>query len=216
MPTPNSKPIGILGGSFDPIHHGHLRMALESCNHLNLDHVRLIPLKTPVHREPMIANEHQRTAMIKRAISGVNELRLDQRELERQTESYTIETLLSLRTEFADQAISLIVGSDSFSTLDTWKDWQQLLRYSHIVIASRHDESNSELNATLQNLLDSKQTHSISDLHQQTHGLIYNLQIPLLDISSSAIRRHTKQQQSLRYLLPDAVIDYIHSEHLYE
>ena len=215
MPTEILKPIGILGGTFDPIHHGHLRVALEAYYHLELDHVRLIPLKTPAHRDAPIANSAQRSEMIKLAVYDVDYLTLDERELNRETNSYTIDTLISLRKEFHSTPLCLLMGQDSFSTLDKWKDWQHLLDYAHIVVASRHQKTNHPFNSTIESLLQSYEILVAQDLHKKSHGMILRMEIPLLDISSSGIRNRIKYQQELSYLLPKQVIDYIQLEKIY-
>ena len=216
MPGNISKAIGILGGTFDPIHHGHLRLAVEACETLSLDHLRFIPLKSPVHRDDTKATAQQRSAMIELAIEGQTNLVLDQREIHRATASYTIETLKSLRTDFPDVAICLLMGKDSFSTLDTWKDWQQLLDYAHIIVASRHQPDNTDLNSAIQRIINSHETQSVKHLHETINGFIYRMTMPLLDISASGIRHKKHSNHSLRYLLPENVINYIHTENLYE
>ena len=210
------KPIGVFGGSFDPIHHGHLRLALEAYYRLNLDHIRLIPLKTPVHRNSPNADSFHRSNMIQKAIDGLESVILDDRELQRDNDSYTIDTLISLREEFPEHPICLLMGRDSFSTLDRWKDWQSLLDYAHIIVASRHQIDKQPFNIAINLLLNSHQTYSVDDLHKNKQGNILRMQIPLLDISSTVIRSALQSQSEVRYLLPNSVIKYIRQEALYD
>ncbi len=210
-----TKPIGILGGTFDPIHHGHLRLALEAYYNLQLAEVRFLPLNNPAHRDQPFANSKQRTAMLKLAIDNVEGLVLDQRELKRDTISYTIDTLHSLRDEFPDTPLCLLMGFDAFAFLDSWKDWRNLLDYSHIIVASRHEGSSSQLNASISNLLNSYEATSIEELHNKNNGLIFNMQISLLNISSSDIRRRIVANEQPRYLVPDSVNHYIQQKKLY-
>ncbi len=210
------KPIGVLGGSFDPIHHGHLRLALEAYYRLKLDHIRLIPLKIPVHRSSPFADGKHRSIMIQKAIDGLEQIILDDRELQREDDSYTIDTLISLREQFPDHPICLLMGRDSFSTLDRWKDWQELLNYAHIIVASRHQIDKQPFNIAINLLLNSHQTYSMDDLHSNTHGKILRMQIPLLDISSTELRSAMQSRSEIRYLVPDSVIEYIHEEALYD
>ena len=213
--TSASNAIGILGGTFDPIHHGHLRLALEAYYQLQLQHVHLIPLYQPVHRHKPRANGDQRSDMIKLAIGHLPMLRLDRRELDRNEASYTIDTLQSLRAEFPQRSLCLLMGRDSFSTLDQWKKWEQLLDYAHIIIASRHLVASKPLKPLLQELLQDHGTQQLEDLHSCLAGHLFELTIPLLDISASEIRDHVHHARALNYLLPTSVIDYIQEQQLY-
>lgn len=135
MNTP--KPIGILGGTFDPVHFGHLRTALELKQILDLQEIKFLPCHTPVHKELPSAHPHHRIAMLQLAIANESGFALDDRELRRATPSYMIETLTSLRQELNDTPLILIMGSDAFTNLPTWKNWQQLLDMAHIAVAIR-------------------------------------------------------------------------------
>lgn len=210
-----SKPIGILGGTFDPVHHGHLRLALEIVSKLDLDEVRLIPLKKPAHRQEPFATEKQRLHMLQLATEGSHDLIADDRELKRDEVSYSIDTLRSLRKEFPDRALCLIVGQDAFSKLDTWKEWQGLLDYAHIIVATRPDGNPVVYNETIADLLQNHETNNINKLHKEKNKLIMQLDIPLLDISSTLIRKNFSDKKDCRYLLPNSVIEYIKQESLY-
>ena len=129
--------IGILGGTFDPIHHGHLRLAVEMREGLGLEELRLIPALQPPHREAPIAGAEDRLAMLEAAVARANALHIDTRELVREGPSYTVDTLLSLRAELPAQPLCLIIGMDAFCYLDTWHRWQDVLELAHIGIARR-------------------------------------------------------------------------------
>ncbi|MGH8120697.1 MAG: nicotinate (nicotinamide) nucleotide adenylyltransferase, partial [Gammaproteobacteria bacterium] len=131
------KPIGILGGTFDPVHHGHLRLAIECCERLALAEVRLVPLRVPPHRKPPRASPEHRLAMLKLAAENKNNLIVDDSELRRKTISYTIDTVSTLRKSSGRTPLCLLLGTDAFNMLHTWHRWQALLDYVHVVIAER-------------------------------------------------------------------------------
>lgn len=207
--------IGILGGTFDPIHFGHLRIGLELLQDLSLDELRFIPAYQPPHRGTPTASGDQRLQMLRVATSDMPRCVIDEREYHRQGRSYTIDTLLSLRQELGnDIAIALIVGSDSFQSLDTWHRWTELIKHTHIVIACRPGWQNIETSAVGRQLA----THFISDpslLKKKSSGYVLPWNVTQLAISATAIRAMIKQNKSPRFLLPDSVLDIINSQQLY-
>ncbi|MGQ0657409.1 MAG: nicotinate-nucleotide adenylyltransferase [Chromatiales bacterium] len=209
------KPIGILGGSFDPVHNGHLRMAIEVLEALDLDHVRLVPLLQPNGAKAPVAPGMLRLRMLEAAVAGETRLRVDDRELRRGGISYTVDTLESLREEFADQSICLILGMDAFEGLTAWKHWQRLPTLSHLVIVDRPGArmpDSPELNA----LLAAAGTDEFSHLHADRCGRMLILDISPLDISSTQIRARLARGRSVRYLAPEAVVDFIHRHSMYQ
>jgi nicotinate-nucleotide adenylyltransferase len=207
--------IGILGGTFDPIHHGHLRLALEASEQLDLDQVRLIPVNIPPHRTPPVASPVHRRAMIELAINNVPGLCIDLREIESDEISYTINTLKSLRQEFNDDALCLIVGRDAFNKIDSWKDWQELLNYAHIIVANRPGELTDELSSKLINWIEMYQTDDHALLQNSLSGYIYFIDIPMLDISSSMIRQSYSEHKAVDDLLPSPTLTFIKDNELY-
>ena len=131
------KPIGILGGTFDPVHNGHLRMAIEVMELCALDEVRLTPLHTPPHRLLPNTTPQHRLAMLSHAVKEVQGLRIDERELQRAGVSFTVDTLRSLREELGNKPLCLIMGMDAFQGLNTWHEWTSLVDLAHIIVASR-------------------------------------------------------------------------------
>ena len=129
--------IGILGGTFDPVHCGHLRLALEIREQLSLDTVRLLPASSPRLREKPRADGLQRLELLTAAVDGVPGLEVDARELDRDGPTYTVDTLESLRQEFPDTALVFILGMDSFQSLDRWHRWQELPGLAHLAVAHR-------------------------------------------------------------------------------
>ncbi|CAG0972542.1 nicotinate-nucleotide adenylyltransferase [Methylophilaceae bacterium] len=217
--APAGRPlVGILGGTFDPIHYGHLRMAEELADILSLDTVRFIPAATPPHRQQPGTIAAHRAAMVGLAVAGNPRFIMDERELHRDGVSYTIDTIISLREELGKEtAICLIMGSDAFVRLDTWHRWSELLDYCHLVLVQRPNMASLQENlpVALQAVLQDHATPDPSTLRSSSAGRISVQQIAALDISATAIREDLLNRHSPRYLLPDSVIDYIHCHRLY-
>ncbi|MBY0377433.1 MAG: nicotinate-nucleotide adenylyltransferase [Gammaproteobacteria bacterium] len=208
------KPIGLLGGAFDPIHYGHLRLALDFLQILDLKEVRFIPCKSPVLKEATLATPEQRLALLRLAITPVPQFRIDDREIKRDSPSYMIETVKSLRKEFSNTPLCLLLGSDAFLKLDEWKEWQKLLDYVHIVVGLRAGTP-FLLNEVLSDFISQHQLNDTEDLHQQLHGGIYIQNISQLTISASDIRSQIAAHLDVRFLLPDNVYQYIQQHQLY-
>ena len=210
--------VGILGGTFDPVHFGHLRMAQELLHALNLSEVRFIPSASPPHRDtPNTAASH-RAAMVRLAIEDNPQFSLDERELKRDGFSYTMDTLVSMREELGDNvSLCLLMGSDAFLGLPSWHRWDELLTLSHIVVAHRPHitPSPAHMASPLKAQWEQSATTRIRDLTEKNAGHIYMQRITPLDISATQIRQDLNQHTNPRYLMPDAVIDYIHTHQLF-
>jgi nicotinate-nucleotide adenylyltransferase len=216
----NNKAIGILGGTFDPIHYGHLRLAEEMLELANLNQIRIIPAGTPPHRDaPQVSAQH-RSAMVRLAIADQPAFVLDAREVERVGKCYTVDTLRELRAELGtDQPLCLLMGGDAFFQLDTWHEWEHLFGLAHIVVGYRPGFTLEDLIHTAAPELRRhyQQRLCTADvLSQQPAGGIAELAIPKLEISATLIRSRVAENRSIRYLLPNAVADYIHQHHLYK
>lgn len=212
------KPIGIFGGTFDPVHFGHLRPALELKEQLGLESVHLVPCHIPPHRGEPHATAAQRRAMLELAIAGEPGLLLDGRELARPGPSYMVDTLRSLRAEFgATRPLCLIIGGDAFLGLPSWYHWQELIRLAHIVVAHRPgwvlDEAS--LNGALRQLLQQHQLLEASQLCAAPAGGVLLHSVTPLAISATGIRQQVAAGGSARYLLPQPVWDYIRQHNLY-
>lgn len=216
-PHPSPPPIGILGGTFNPIHFGHLRMAQELGEGLELAEVRLIPAGIPPHRDQPAISAQQRLEMVRLGLGDNPLLRLDKREIFKQTPCYTTETLAELRRELgSEQPLCLLMGADAFRGLPTWYHWRELFDLAHIVVAHRPGFNWAEgLPGELHEELKKRLYHDVKILHRATAGTIVNHPVTALDISSTRIRALLRQGLSLRYLLPDAVSDYIFANNLY-
>jgi nicotinate-nucleotide adenylyltransferase len=216
------KLIGILGGTFDPIHFGHLRMAQELTNALGLNEVRFVPSANPPHRDAPTASAVHRAAMARLAIENNAAFVLDECELERfilsGSPSYTIDTLHMLRTQLeADTTLCLLMGSDAFMGLASWRRWEELLGLCHIVVAHRPsaEPQPDSMPAALQACWKKSFTADIDNLRSKSAGHILLQHITPLDISASAIRLGLGRNDSPRYLMPDEVISYIEAYQLY-
>ena len=210
--------IGVMGGTFDPIHFGHLRMAQELSDALQLDEVRFIPAATPPHRNQPASSAQHRAEMVKLAIADNPQFKLDTSELERNGASYTIDTLTSLREGTGPKAsLYLLLGSDAFLGLPSWHRWQEILKLCHIVVAHRPHSAPDKHNMPepLQDVFAKQQAQNVSELAQQPSGKIWLQHITALDISATHIREQFKSSASTRYLMPDSVIKYIEQQQLY-
>ena len=206
-----------MGGTFDPIHFGHLRLAEEMAQHLALDAVRFTPAAQPPHRTAPLASDVHREAMVRLAIADNPRFSLDRRELERSGPSYMFDTLNGLRNELGNAAqLYLLLGADAFLGLTNWYRWQALFDLSHIAVAHRPgfalDSDTTPMPPELQH---EWQKRFRTQKDDTASGNIFACEITALDISASAIRHAYQYNNSPRYLLPDSVLGYIHENSLY-
>lgn len=204
----------ILGGTFDPIHVGHLRAALELRERLQLTEVRLVPCHWPPHRGQPGASSEQRLAMVQAAVADEPGLAADDRELRRAGPSYSIDTLAELRAELgAAVALSLIVGADAFAGLDSWHRWQELPTLAHLVVIDRPGFELPRAGAVY-DFWQARQ-RAPARLATTAAGGVSLVRLPPLPVSATAIRAAIAAGRSPRWLLPDPVWDYIRRERLY-
>jgi nicotinate-nucleotide adenylyltransferase len=195
------KPIAILGGTFDPVHLGHLRVAWEAAEALDAQ-VCLMPAHLPPHRPAPVANAPQRVRMLEAALAGQDRLVLDTRELRREGPSYTVDTLRDLRAELpASQPLILLLGADAFAGLPTWHEWRDLFDLAHIVVLTRPGHETT-LPPELTNAIASRYATSAAQLHESPAGKVLNLPVTPLEISASAVRKLLADGREPRWLLP--------------
>ncbi|MDX1604819.1 MAG: nicotinate-nucleotide adenylyltransferase [Candidatus Competibacterales bacterium] len=211
----HERPVGIFGGTFDPIHYGHLRIALETLESLSLAELRLLPARQPPLRDTPGARPEQRLAMLRLAIADQPGFVLDPRELDREGPSYMADTLASLRAERPDTPLCLLVGADAFARLHRWERWRALFDLAHIVVLSRPGDADP-LSAPLETEIASRRLDAVTELRGSPAGGIWFQAVTALDISATRIRRLLQAGRSPRYLLPDAVCDYIQRHRLYQ
>ncbi len=207
----HARPIGLLGGTFDPVHIGHLRAALEAHQVLRLEQVRLLPLNLPGHRSPPIASAEARLAMVQAVATWP--LVADNCELLRGGVTYTVDTLRELRERWPDRSLCLLLGRDAFHSLPAWHCPEQILKLAHVVVAARPGVELAT--AGLDELIANAQSEDVEDLHRKPAGHVYFLDIPLLPIASSELRARLAAGQDIRHLVPDAVYDIITQRGLY-
>ena len=206
--------IGVLGGTFDPVHIGHLRGGLEVAELMQLDELRLTPNARPPHRDTPQVSALDRLAMVECAVAGVATLVVDSRELQRDTPSYTIDTLELMRAELAaDDQLFLLLGWDAFCGLPTWHRWEDLLQHCHILVLQRPD-ADSEPPDALRNLLAARSVSDPLALTGPNGNIAFVWQTPLA-VSATQIRQLLASGKSVRFLVPDAVLAYIDAHGLY-
>ncbi|MNS66504.1 putative nicotinate-nucleotide adenylyltransferase [compost metagenome] len=209
-----ARRVGVLGGTFDPIHIGHLRSALEVAEVLALDELRLMPNARPPHRDTPQVSAQDRLEMVRCAVKGVPTLSVDARELARDTPSYTIETLELMRAELAaSDQLFLLLGWDAFCGLPSWHRWEELLQHCHILVLQRPD-ADVEPPDALRNLLAARSVSDPQALAGPAGQIAFVWQTPLA-VSATQIRQLLASGKSVRFLVPDAVLAYIDAHNLY-
>ncbi|MGJ7903706.1 nicotinate-nucleotide adenylyltransferase [Lysobacter sp. 1R34A] len=200
------------GGTFDPVHDGHLAIARAARDTLRAQ-VRLMPAADPPHRALPGASAEHRARMLDLAVAGEDELMVDRRELRRQGRSYTVETLREVRAEVGpEQPLALLVGADSFLDLPQWKEWQALFGLAHFVVAER---PGSPLDAERIAFADGRETAEVEALRQAPAGRVFRLNQPLHAESASRVRSLIAAGKPWRDYVPAAVAGYIERHGLY-
>ena len=207
--------LGILGGTFDPIHHGHLRTALDVAEAVGLDEVRLIPLRHAVHRDQPETPAALRLAMVQAAIAGEPRFVADDREIRRDAPSYTLHTLESLRAERGDaEPICVLVGGDAFAEFLSWHRPHEILGLAHLIVM-RRPGAEAIADAALRTFVERHRAASAAELRARPGGRVLFQPVTQLDISATDIRARLGAGRSARYLVPDAVLELIRQEGLY-
>lgn len=209
--------LGLYGGTFDPIHAGHLRLATEVREALGLARVLFLPAGNPWQRAGgPVASAAQRADMIRLAIAGEPGFALDERELRRAGPSYTVDTLAEFRAEVgASQPLVFLCGSDAAAGIDTWHRWEALATFAHLAVAGRAGETAGDIVRRLPAALASRVAATPAEALATAAGRVIPLAMTPLDISSTNLRERAASGKSLRWLAPDAVVDYIHRNALY-
>ncbi len=198
------RPLALFGGTFDPIHNAHLRVAWEAAEFLSAD-VRLLPASVPPHRDQPRASAQQRAALVRAALVGQDRLVLDTRELHREGPSYTFDTLAELRAEVGDaHPLVLLVGADAFAGLPGWHRWRELFDLAHVGVLTRpgHDGA---LPTELRTKIASRRCSEVRGLHEAPAGRVLPIPVTPLDISASQVRALLASGREPRWLVPDAL-----------
>jgi nicotinate-nucleotide adenylyltransferase len=208
------RAIAIFGGTFDPVHYGHLRAAAEVSEQLGVDDFRLLPAGRPPHRDGTWAAPRHRMAMLELALAPHADLSVDEREVQRRGPSYMSDTLASIRAEAADLPVLLCLGQDAANHLDKWHEWRRLLDHAHLVVMTRPD-SEPQYSDAVCRYLEGRWVDSPSELMDRPAGAVCNVNVTRLAISSTDIRAQLAAGRSPRFLLPSTVLAYILKHGLY-
>lgn len=198
------SPLGIFGGTFDPIHHGHLRTAFELLQVLRLAEVRFVPAGQPPHRDAPRCDARRRLEMVQAAVADQPGFAVDDRELRRDGPSFTVTTLRELRAEAPDRSLCLIIGMDAFLGLPEWYEWREILGLAHLVVAHRPGWS-APREGLLAELLAARGAADARELHGTPAGRIRVHAVTPLEISSTDLRDLIVAGRDPRYLVPDSV-----------
>ena len=201
---------GILGGTFDPIHEGHIQIACQVMDHLKLDRVDFIPCFQSPHRDHPIASEKHRLAMLKLALKNHPKFFVNEYEIAQQKISYSIDTVTYLRKQNPNRPICLILGGDAFAHFDQWREWQKILATVHLVVVTRN-----KITAPVNPLIQAHQTNNINDLHHALSGKIYFNNIKPIDISATQIRHDIRAGEKEIVGLNNGVLEYILKNRVY-
>ena len=204
----NLGAVGVLGGTFDPVHHGHLRLALEVREALGLEAVRLMPTAATNLRNAASASAAQRLAMLNLALCPG--LQLDEREIRRGGRSYTLDTLVELRGELGTRPLCFILGADAWNGLPRWHRWQELTTYAHLVVATRPGVVLQEIPELAPAL-----RGSAAELLATPAGGVLQVRIPLLPISSTDLKARLRAGRAIDHLTPSSVVEFISRHALY-
>jgi len=202
------RKIGIFGGTFDPIHYGHLRPALEILDALSLDSMLFIPAGQPPHRRAPRAGADLRLAMVRAAVQGERRFQVDERELKRSGPSYMADTLVELKRDYPDAALVLVLGTDAFLGLSGWERWREIFDHAHVTVAHRPGWW-LQAEGELASLLAERYVADAAAALKRPAGSILLRPVTQLEISSTRIREEAAAGRELRYLVPDAVRDLI-------
>jgi nicotinate-nucleotide adenylyltransferase len=208
------EPLAIFGGTFDPVHYGHLRCADEAREKLGLNNLYLLPAGTPPHRKPPQATTRQRLEMLHLAQAEFPQLEIDDRETRRSGPSYMVDTLQELRTEFPQTPLLLLIGQDAANHLHSWFHWEQLFELAHIVILTRPG-AKAEYRSDLARQMQRRLSADVQALCRSDAGGVLYLEVASIDVSATSIKSIMRLGRSPRSMLPGVVLDYINENQLY-
>ncbi len=207
--------IGVFGGTFDPVHNGHLRVVQALVRTLPFDELRMLPCGEPAHRAPPQASAEDRVAMLRLAIAGMSSIVIDEREVQRNGPSYMVDTLTSMREELGDTPLVLIIGWDAFVGLPTWHRWPQILELAHLLVVQRPGTTTPPCRE-VEALLQQCQVDEVSALKTAPAGCILLHPVDALEVSSTNVRESIIAKEDVGDLLPVAVLAYIKEHNLYQ
>ena len=192
--------LGIFGGTFDPIHIGHLRTLMDTCQALSMSRVHVVPNRVPPHRDQPWLSTEQRYELVEQAVNEVAEFVVDAREISRDGPSYMVDTLRDIKAEFDDWSLCLVIGTDAYNSFTTWHDWQAILQLAHLVVMQRPGYAVPSIPE-----LDGFRVQQSEQLMVEDAGCIWFQDVSLLDVSSTRIRQLLAEGLSIRYLVPECI-----------
>ncbi|MDP6197645.1 MAG: nicotinate-nucleotide adenylyltransferase [Porticoccaceae bacterium] len=212
----NNMAVALFGGTFNPIHNGHLRIATELTEVLQVEHIRIIPCAFPPHRVEPQASAGQRLAMLQAATVNQPRLVADDIELHRSTPSFSIDTVALVREQMTpQQPLFFCIGMDALNSINTWQRWEELLHHCHIVVSSRPGVE-APKSGPVADWVEEYRCDDLRLVQKKPAGNIYFCDLTMLEISSTDIRNKIARGDSINFLTPDAVVEYIQQHHLYE
>lgn len=210
------RSIAIFGGTFDPVHNGHLLISLSIQSSFNFDSYYFLPCKIPIIKSPASASNQQRVEMLQLAIKNYSKFKLDLREITRDSPSYMVDTLRSFQKEHESDSITLIMGFDAFLSLPQWHQWHHIIKLANILVINRNQFSNYPIPEPIKNILAIHQTEIKDELLSQKSGAIYLFNAGNYEISSTAIREKLKKDETIASSIPKDVYEYIKTWELYQ
>ena len=204
--------IGLFGGTFDPIHYGHLRSAVELAEYYELSTLYLLPNHRPVHRGPTAASTNSRIDMLALALQDAPRLQVDAREALRDKPSFTLDTLREVHAEKPDATLLFFMGMDAFAAFDTWHNWEGILNSANLVIVNRPGAEHSDFSA---HLVERQRARCGHQIVSGATGIIEFFDVTQMAISATDVRHRIANEQSVRFLLPEEVLEYISDNNLY-
>ncbi|MDI1353174.1 MAG: nicotinate-nucleotide adenylyltransferase [bacterium] len=208
--------LAIFGGTFDPVHNGHIEASKAVQTHFHFDAYNFLPCNIPSIKPPTIANAQQRIDMLRLALKNFKQFNIDLREIKHDTPSYMIDTLYSFREEYKDTSITLIIGYDAFLSLPKWHKWQEIITLANLLVINRQLFSDSLIPKEIQELIKQHKSTNKLALLSNKFGVIYEFDAGNYPISSTLIKKQLKQNNNVEALLPKEISDYIKQWGLYQ
>ena len=209
-----SEPLAFFGGTFDPVHYGHLRCAEQARQSLNLEILYLLPAGDPPHRSTPYTTARQRLEMLRLALAEFPALAIDEREIQRSGPSYMVDTLVELHTQFPQRPLLLLIGQDAVNLLHTWHEWERLFELTHIVTFPRPGAAPG-YRQDIARQMERRSCPDLASLLKMEVGGVLHLDLERIDISATSIQSIMRLGRSPRSMLPDSVLEYINKNQLY-
>ena len=208
--------LAIFGGTFDPVHNGHIQTSIAIQSHFNFDFYYFLPCRIPTIKPPAFASSAQRIEMLQIAIKNHPQFKLDLREIKRDSPSYMVDTLRSFRKDNEHNSISLVMGYDAFFSLPQWQQWEAIIKLANILVINRDQFSSNKVPQQLKELLTHHQCTNKADLTATKAGLIYFFDAGNYEISSTSIRNCLRNNLEMNLTVPKEVYEYIKLQGLYQ